>query len=725
MTLSNLSRRDFLIRTGWTAGGLTVLSSCSLIPALPTFGMSKTTDALTWVQMLEDGTVRFLCPRSEIGQGIDTGLSQVVGEELGLDNSKIVCVYPASNQIAPTQMTVGSQSIENYFEPTARAAALIRESLKMHTALHYKQDANPVVLDKGGFRLTDGRFVPFGEILRVVDGNIIGNIIDSSKDVEKQLEMVSLLSWREPAMRTSVGKHTALQHIDDIVTGTEIFSRDIKLENMKFGAVLSPPWLGAELQSFNQSAALSVEGVLKVVEGPDGQVGIVAETPMSARKGVEALAGVWPGIKKEELEEIQTGLDIDNAISENLLDHTPVSEGSLSKGMDMAVKSLDVRYDTPMTAHAQMEPRSGVAFVQDKKCEVWTGSQDPWFIRSSVSKILGIKKENVVVHNQRVGGAFGGRILCQATVEAAWLSAAVKLPVKVQWTREEEFQFNYTGPQFSHRIDAGLNSNHEICYWHHRMVGSPILISSAFMPDYLLWAADIPTDAGTWRGTELPYNVKNHRINFGDVRLPMPTGAWRGLGAAPNTFAVECTMDELAQSAAIDALEFRLLNSSDKRFDKVIRRVGELAGWGNKPNLGLAATVYKGVTFVAVVAEVSILNGKPKVKRLWCVQDCGLVISPDRVTAQIEGNLTWGVSMAMHESFELDNGIASTTNYDSYTICRQNDVPELVIEMIDSELPPSGSGEAAFAPTAAAIVNALSRVSGTRVRQLPVSKSLL
>lgn len=721
MTFNNLSRRDFLIRTGWTVGGLTALSSCSLIPALPTFGMSKPSDALTWVQMLENGTVRFLCPRSEIGQGIDTGLSQVVGEELGLDISQIVCVYPASNQIAPTQMTVGSQSIENYFEPTARAAALIRESLKMHTALHYKQAANPVILGNGGFRLADGRFVPFGEILKVVDGNII----DSSKDVDKQLEAMSLLSKGKPTMRTSVGKHTGLQHIDEIVTGTEYFSRDIKLENMKFGAVLRPPWLGAKVQSINQSAPLSVEGVLKVIEGPDGQVGIVADTPMSAEKGVKALAAVWPGLKKEKLEEIQTTLDIDNAISDDLLDHTPVSEGDLSKGLDMAVKSVDVRYDTPMTAHAQMEPRSGVAFVQDKQCEVWTGSQDPWFIRSSVSKVLGINKENVVVHNQRVGGAFGGRILCQATVEAAWLSAAVELPVKVQWTREEEFQFNYAGPQFSHRINAGLNSDNKICYWHHQMVGSPILISSAFMPSYLLWAADIPADAGTWRGTELPYDVKNHRIDFGDVRLPMPTGAWRGLGAAPNTFAVECTMDELAQSAQIDALEFRLQNSSDERFDKVIRRVGELAGWGDKSNLGLAATVYKGVTFVAVVAEVSILDGNPKVERLWCVQDCGLVISPDRVKAQVEGNLTWGVSMAMHESFELENGIASTTNYDSYTICRQNDVPELVIEMIDSELPPSGSGEAAFAPTAAAIVNALSRVSGSRVRQLPVSKIFL
>lgn len=720
MAMSNLTRRDFLVRSGWTLGGLTVLSSCSLIPALPTFGASKLTDALIWVQMLEDGRVRFFCPRSEIGQGIDTGLSQVVGEELGLNLSQISCIYPASNQIAPTQMTVGSQSIENYFEPTARAAALIRETLKMHTAQHYQQPLSQVILEKGGFRLPDGRSIFFDEVLKFVDPGII----DPAEDLEKKLAGVSLLSQRKKSMRTSVGKHSGMQHIDDIVKGKEPFSRDIKLENMKFGAILRPPWLGAKVQEFNERAALSVEGVLKVVKGPSDQVGIVAETPMSAEKGVIALAAVWPVLNEERLEEIQTSLDIDKAIDGGLLDHTPVSEGNLSEAMDMAVTSINVRYDSPMTAHAQMEPRSGVAFARNKKCEIWTGSQDPWFVRNSVSKILGLNKENVVVHNHRAGGAFGGRIMCQASVEAAWLSADVNLPVKVQWTREEEFKFNYVGPQFSHRITAGLDNDNKICAWHHQMVGSPILISSAFMPDNFLWAADIPPDPGTWRGTELPYDVKNHRIDFGDLRLPMPTGAWRGLGAAPNTFAVECTMDELAQSAEMDPLEFRLRNSSDTRFNNVIRRVREISAWAGKTNLGIAATVYKGVTYVAVVAEVSMANGVPKVERLWCVQDCGLVVSPDRVKAQIEGNLTWGVSMAFHESFELESGIASSINYDSYNICRQSDMPELNIELIDSELPPSGAGEAAFAPTAAAIVNALSRASGERIRQLPVIKKI-
>lgn len=721
MTSTRLSRRDFLIRTGWTVGGLTALSSCSLIPALPTFGVSELSDAITWVQMLEDGSVRFLCPRSEMGQGIDTGLSQVVGEELSLHISQIDCIYPASNQIAPTQMTVGSQSIENYFEPVARAAALIRETLKTHAARHYNQPLDKIALAERGFNLPDGRLVQFDQILKIVDVRIIDPSKD--KDAAEKLKSVTLLSQREPSLRTSVGRHSSLQHIDSIVTGAEPFSRDIKFHNMKFGAALRPPWLGAKVKSYDEAAALSVAGVLKVVEGPDGQVGVVAETPMSAEKGIEALAGIWPELNKKKLEEIQTILDIDNAIAKNLLDHTPVSEGNLAEGRDEAVKSINVRYDTPMTAHAQMEPRSGVASVQDKKCEVWTGSQDPWFVRNSVSKTLGIDKENVVVHNQRVGGAFGGRILCQASLEAAWLSAAVKLPVKVQWTREEEFQFNYAGPQFSHRINASLNANNEICCWHHQMVGSPILISSAFMPDYLLWAADIPADAGTWRGTELPYNVKNHRIDFGDVRLPMPTGAWRGLGAAPNTFAVECTMDELAQTAEVDPIEFRLLNSSNERLNGVIKRVRELSGWAGQSNLGMAATAYKGVTFVAVVAEVAIENDTPKVERLWCVQDCGLVVSPDRVKAQIEGNLTWGVSMALHESFELENGIASTVNFDSYAICRQSDIPEMTIEIIDSELSSSGAGEAAFPPATAAIVNALSRAGGSRIRKLPLTKN--
>jgi isoquinoline 1-oxidoreductase beta subunit len=291
----------------------------------------------------------------------------------------------------------------------------------------------------------------------------------------------------------------------------------------------------------------------------------------------------------------------------------------------------------------------------------------------------------------------------------------------VQWSREEEFRFNYVGPQFSHRIQAGVTGAGDIAYWHHRMVGSPILASSAMVPEHLHWAADLPADPGTWRSADLPYQAPHRRVDFADVRKPMPTGAWRGLGATPNTFAVECAIDELSELAAADPLAFRVRHATDARLAHVLERVEALSGWSaDSRGLGVAAAAYKSATFVAVVAQVARDGDSIRVEHLWCAQDCGLAVCPDQVRAQIEGNLVWGIGMVLHEEFRLEDGLGATANFDSYRIARNTDVPAIEVEIVDSELPPTGSGEAAFAPAAAAIVNAIHSEGGGRMRALPL-----
>lgn len=716
-----LSRRSFLIRTGWVAGGVTVLSSCGLVPVLPSFSAPEPDDGLAWLQMLPDGRVRFLCPRAEMGQGAATGLSQIVAEELRVPLSSIDCIYPTTLQIAPTQMTVGSQSIENFFEPVAHAAATLRETLRDRAAARGGVDRSEVALwsddperppGENAFVLPDGRIIPYGELIN---------------EGEQTLLVPDPRSAAAPRLSAStdlrvIGTAQTLLHIDAIVTGTETYSCDVRLPGMAFGAVARPPYLHARLQRFDRDAAMAVRGALAVVEGPQGEVGIVAETPMAARRAVEALACQWAPLDPATLAEIQSGNDIDAAIAADALDHTPVDVGSVKRGRANAFAVLNVRYDTPMVAHAAMEPRAGVADVTGDRCTVHTGSQDPWYVQGAVARALGRGRDQVEVHNHRIGGAFGGRLHCQASVEAAWLSKGSGRPVKVQWTREEEFRFNYVGPQFSHRIEAGIDADGNIAFWHHRMIGSPILTSSALLPRHLNWIVDRFPDPGTWRGAELPYRSSNHRIDFADARHPMHTGAWRGLGAAPNTFAVECAMDELAALAGIDPIAFRERHAVDPRLAETLRRVRSLSGWSQRPGLGVAAAAYKGVTFVAVVAQVARRNGRAVVEHLWCAHDCGLVINPDQVRAQIEGNLVWGIGMALSEAFVLENGIAATNNFDRYRIPRNSDAPATDIELIASSQPPSGAGEAAFAPAAAAIVNALATLDGERLRALPVER---
>ena len=700
-----MNRRGFLLGG---AGSLTVLvtGGCGLMPPLPSFGGSSEADALAWVRVNSDGQVSFLLPRAELGQGIDTGLTQVVAEELQLLPSLINVSYQSTDAMARCQMTVGSQSIENYMHLTAVAAAALRETLLNRAAAKLNTDAGALSCRDGAIVSSD-RVIGFGELIDEEE-----TVLPLS-DLIENLELLS-----DSAVTRFVGHAQPAMHVHDIVTGAELFSRDVHLPGLLYGSVPKAPQLGASLLSWQADAAQSLEGVAAVVTGPDNEVGLVAETPIALSAGLRALSCVWSPLAKQEVVQVDQPIDIDAALNADLLDHTPLDEGDVGVGAARAANSISVRYDTPMAAHAAMEPRAGVARPTEKGLEIWTGSQDPWFVRSIAARGTGLAPEHVSVHNCRVGGAFGGRLPCQATYEAAWLAMAINRPVKVQWSRAEEFRYNYVGPQFSTRIQAGVDDQGRISHWHHQMAGGPVLTSSAFFSPRLHWIANLATDPGTIRGTHAPYRIDNHRIDTADIRTPMPTGPWRGLGAAPNTYAVECAMDELAQVSGQDPLQFRMAHARHPRLLRVLERLRALIA-GNE-GLGIAATAYKDVTFVALAAEVDVTGGTPRVTRMWCVHDCGRVISPDRVRAQVEGNLIWGVSMAIREHFALQKGSVKTENFDSYSIATQADTPALDIELVDEGDDPSGAAEAALAPAAAAIANAVAQ-HAARQRSLPLT----
>lgn len=713
----NSSRRQFLKHSGWVACGVTVMgvTGCAVIPALPTFGTSEEGEIYTWVQLMPDGKIRYYLSRAELGQGISTGLSQVVAEEMHVALELIDCHYQSTAVMAPCQMTVGSQSIENYLDLTARAAAYLRHTLQSIAATDLGVQADELRSVEGGFETAGGLRTTYRTLIEKRDAEITP--LPPNSDVR-------LLSQRKDSELKVVGKLVEPINIRRIVTGQEIYSRDVNLNGMQYGVIARPPQLGAKLRGFDKALALTVAGVNSVVEH-DGQLGIVASTPIAAAQGLEALNVQWEPLDANQVSKVQRSLDIDEYLDNSKLDHSEIEEGSVKSAALNAAQTLSMRYDSPMIAHAAMEPRSGVAHWQTNEsgksfCEIWTGSQDPWLVQTAAAKALGISKKGVVVHNQRVGGAFGGRVLCQASVEASWLSKAVGVPVKIQWTREEEFRHNYVGPQFSTRIDAGLDAKGRITHWQHQAVGAPILTSSMLVPPYLHWAANLIADPGTKRGMITPYTFENQRVDFADERVPMPTGPWRGLGAAPNTFAVECAMDELASAAGEDPIQFRLKHTDNPRFAECLRRLQKHTR-GSTGSIGIAAAIYKEVTFLAIAVEVTLINGRPRVSRLVCVHDCGRVISPDQVRAQIEGNLVWGIGMALYEEFKLDNAIASTTNFDHYQLPRQIDVPDMTIELVNSELPSSGAAEASLAPAAAAIANAVFSATSERHRKLPIS----
>jgi CO/xanthine dehydrogenase Mo-binding subunit len=717
-----LTRRELLVRSGWLSAGLTVLVSCSRLPALPTRDLPEADAADGWLQLLPDGRVRLYCPRSEMGQGIATGLAQVVAEELDLGRDQIECVQPATDRIAPTLMTVGSWSMLEFYEPTARAAARLRDALRERAA--ERAEVEPRALEHRG----DGFDLPAGGRLRF--GDLVGDRAEFVAPTGEPERPYLLEPGR--ALRRA-GRDWSPLGSEQIATGREVYSRDVALPGMRYGAVAKPPRAGARLVAWQEEAARALPDVLEVaIDRERALVGVVARTPLALSRAQAALAPEWQGGDAFDQAELDARLDVDAALERDELEHEPTSEGDLEAGRRAAVRTLDARYDSPMTAHGAMEPRAAVAHVRDDGVEVWTASQDPWLMQKLVAKELGRSASDVVVHNHRIGGAFGGRTLCQAALEATWLSGKVGEPVCVRWTREEEFAHNNVGPQFSHRIRAGVDADGRITHWDHAMVSCPIIFTSALIPESLHWLLDFPSDPGTMRNARPPYALAKRRLRFSDVRIPIVTGAWRGLGAAPNAFAVESAMDELAALAGADPLAFRLehVPADQPRLRTVLERVGALGGWGEPlpagRGRGIACAIYKDATYVAVVAEVEASDGDGafRIRRVFCVHDCGRVVSPGQVRAQIEGNVAWGCSMALHERLVAHGGAPAAQNFDSYPVLRMSEMPEVEIDLVESAgARPSGAGESALVPTPPAIANALYAATGRRFRRLPLRGS--
>jgi isoquinoline 1-oxidoreductase beta subunit len=573
--------------------------------------------------------------------------------------------------------------------------------------------------------LPDGRRLSYAELAGEAPSVIEADPARDGKDLRRYaLE-------RRGAYR-QIGRRARRFGIEVIVSGREVHSCDVQVPGMAYGRVIHAPRLGAKPAQVNADALLGRPGILDVaVDADRAWVGVVAEDPFRLVNAVDELEIEWEGGERRSQADLDRELDVDRARERDDFEHTLVSVGDPDAAESRAIHRLRARYDTSFMAHAAMEPRAGVASVDAEGVEVWTASQDPWYMRGLVARVTGRRDEDVVVHNHRIGGAFGGRKRCQATEEAAWLAAAVGRPVRVQWTRADEFACNTFQPPFSHHIDAGVDAEGQISHWRHDFTAGPVALSSDVIPRSLHWAADLAGDPGTSRGAVPPYAIAHRRIRYSDIRLPVVTGAWRGLAAAPNTTAIEVAVDELARLADSDPIEFRLRNlpPEQARLAVVLREAAALADWGAPAaagrGRGVACAVYRETTYVAVILEVAVdpSDGAVRPTRAWCAHDCGLVVNPDHVEAQIEGNIAWGCSMALHERVTLADGRIRERNFDTYPILSHAEAPAIEVALVEHPGdPPTGVGESAIAPVAAALLNAVFAATGDRVRRLPIGR---
>lgn len=685
-----MKRRAFL----QGAGGLTVtfVAGCTM-PVIPGRPDATAEAASGWIRHV-DGRYELFVPRAEMGQNISTSLRQIACEELGVPSGQVTVHWPDTTRMNPVRATVGSESVKDFALPLAQACATLREAVA-------RGDSAVTVAAKPIARSG----------LRTFSGNT---------------------RWVGQAHRNGEGVA--------IVTGKPIYASDVRLPGMVFGRVLRAPGsleAASSAAGFDEAAARNVPGFIAVVQDPllvqggSTGVGIVGQTPGALDVIEKALAVRWQTDSGYLPANPEQSVGIDNR-----LQHADPAHSIASDAVDtLAPWDVDLRIDLPAAPHHAIEPRVAVAEMPaDNRINLWVGSQDHYYIRDVIAKRLDLDTERVRVQPMRVGGGFGGKTLCTVELEAALLARAVRRPVKVQWLRQQELHQGFHRPPSSHRVRVRLKEN-RIDQWWHSFASGHIIFTNAGFPSWLQRLADFVGDMGVARGADMPYQATTRRIRFDQVRLPILTGPWRGLGAGPNGFVVESAIDACARHLGEDPLQFRLRHLSDPRLAGVLKRVAALSHWTDgasalprRPDRsqvrigrGIACGIYKESSYAAVVAEITVDDeGRVTVAAMYCSHDCGLIVNPDQVRAQCEGNLVWGLGMVLHDRLPVKDGLVTAANFDQSAPPRLADMPEITVDLVAGNQPPGGAGETAIVAAAAAIGNAIVDATGKRVSKLPV-----
>ncbi|MBB5516090.1 CO/xanthine dehydrogenase Mo-binding subunit [Rubricella aquisinus] len=680
-----MRRRTFLKAAG---GGLVALIGAgaavwSQAPIFPKRPAPDAASALGWISH-RDGAYVLTLPRIEMGQNITTALKQIACAELGTDWRRVTVEMHDTN-MGRVRATVGSESIMHFAEPLAQACAALRDALASG-----QSEGEVTVVTR-----------PFADLRAFRAGPI-------------------------------VGASPEIAHGRAIVTGAPLYAADVTRPGMLYGRVLRAP-ASTELTSrprrWNSRAARAVPGFVAIVEDcgpPIGKargLGIVTSRPGALDPVARALAVEWDMDDAAPLPDMAMLIDVD-AHAPGGLPHL-VLDGAPQDGL----WDVDMRLDIPLAAHGPIEPRAAVAEWQEDGLSVWSGTQDAFYVRDVLADAFSVTQDRVVVTSCRVGGAFGGKTLCTVEAEAAALSRATSAPVKIQWTRAQEYALGFHRPPSSHRIRARLAEG-RITDWDHAQVSSHILFTGAGVPAWLQTGTDMVIgDPGVARGMAAPYKLGRARAAYDAIRLSVHAGPWRGLGAGPNGLAIESAIDEAARVAGVDPLSFRLDHVTDPRLSDVLVRVAALSDWSSGPpqvagartGRGVACGIYKDTSYAAVVADVAVdACGSVRVTRLWCAHDCGFVINPDQVRAQCEGNLAWSVGMILTDDLPTQQGRVVAETFADAPIPRMTDLPEITVDLIEGTGPLSGAGETAIVAGPGAIANALRAATGRRATRFPL-----
>ena len=642
-----------------------------------------------WVHIGEDGAVTAYTGKAEVGQDIRTSLAQAVADELRVSLESVSMVMADTDRVPYDRGTFGSRTTPTMAVQLRRASAAAREALIDLAAERWE-------VDRSGLRAADGKVLASGQGDREASFGELTRGQELLKAIDDDAPITPADRW-EVAGRSA----SKLQGLET-VTGRRKFSSDVKRPGMRFGKVARPEVPGAALRTADTAAAKAIPGVTVVRDGDF--LGVVAADEPTATRAVAAIKAEW-----SESEPGPSHEDLFDALRRRPADEqrpggpSRRETGSIKEGLAGADLTLERSYTVAYIAHAPLEPRAAVAEWAGDRLTVWTGTQRPFGVRSELARAFNLPEDRVRVIVPDTGAGYGGKHTGEAALEAARLARESGTPVKLAWTRPEEFTHAYFRPAGLIEATAGARRDGRLTAWDFQNVNSGA------------------------SGLETPYEVANRRVAFREAKSPLRQGSYRALASTANHFARESLMDELARGLDIDPLAFRLKNLEDDRLRAVLEAAAERFGWGEaKPGsdrgFGLACGTEKG-GFVATCVEVAadLEAGTLKVVRAATAFECGAIVNPDHLANQVEGAVIMGLGGALFEAIRFEGGRILNARFARYRVPRFGDVPKLETVLLDrKDLPSAGAGEAPIIAIAPAIANALADATGLRIRSMPM-----
>jgi isoquinoline 1-oxidoreductase beta subunit len=715
--MDRVSRRQFLTAGAAAGGGLLLGWHLDARPRALAAAAKETPSAFApnaFIRIGRDGRVTMIVAQVEMGQGTYTSMPMLLAEELevGLDQVRLEHAPPDdklyANPLFGDQETGGSSSVKAFYEPLRRAGAAARTMLVAAAAATWNVDQASCRAQRGVVTHSPtGRTLTYGALA----------------DKAAKLPVPAQVILKDPKDFKLIGTPAKRLDTPAKVNGTAQFGIDVRLPGMKIATVAASPVLGGKVASLDDRKAKAIKGVHQIVR-LDDVVAVVADDMWAAKQGLAALAIRWDDGPNATL---STG-DVVQGLADAAQTPGVVArkQGDTAAAMAGAPTKIEAVYEVPFLVHAAMEPMNCTVHVRPDRCEVWTGSQVLTRAQATAAKVTGLPLEKVVVHNHLLGGGFGRRLEFDYVTQAVRIAKQVDGPVKVIWTREEDVQHDVYRPYYYDRLAAGVDARGQPIAWTHRIVGPAII--ARYLPPAFKDGIDPDAVDGA---VQLVYDIPAIQVEF--VRHEEPvlnTGFWRGVGVTHNTFVIESFIDELAAAAQQDPVAYRrALLGKSPRARAVLDLAAQAAGWGQPLPAGRSRGVsllYSGWdSYLAEVAEVAVSeSGEVRVHRIVCAVDCGTVVNPDTVKAQIEGGIVFGIGGVLYGEATLKNGRVEQSNFNNVRVLRINETPAIEVHLVRSGEPPGGIGEPGTAVTAPAVANAVFAATGKRIRKLPLERQL-